>query len=288
MTETLIKNVSDTAFWTAYHRALETERDDALFHDPFARLLAGDRGKNIAETMPASFLTRWVVVTRTCIIDGYIRSAIRKGVGMVLNLGAGLDTRPYRMAELPESLIWIEADYPKVIEYKEKLLSGTRPHCRLERVKLDLANVGERRQLFGRMHEQAKKIAVLTEGVIPYLSEDAVRVLAEDLKQIDCAHYWIAEYFSPEIVTWRERAMTSKMENARFRFAPKDWFAFFLEHGWRPKEIRYLLEESVRLGRPITLPLPIKIGLTLRKLFSSRKQRVAFNKAAAYVLLERV
>jgi len=45
MTDTLIENVSDTAFWVAHYRAFETERADALFHDPLAGLLAGDRGK---------------------------------------------------------------------------------------------------------------------------------------------------------------------------------------------------------------------------------------------------
>jgi O-methyltransferase involved in polyketide biosynthesis len=40
MADTLIENVSDTAFWIAHCRALESERPDALFHDPLAGLLA--------------------------------------------------------------------------------------------------------------------------------------------------------------------------------------------------------------------------------------------------------
>ena len=35
-----IQHVSDTAFWVAAHRATETERPDALFKDPYARLLS--------------------------------------------------------------------------------------------------------------------------------------------------------------------------------------------------------------------------------------------------------
>jgi O-methyltransferase involved in polyketide biosynthesis len=38
-----IRNVSDTALWVATYRALESERPDALFNDPFARRLAGVR-----------------------------------------------------------------------------------------------------------------------------------------------------------------------------------------------------------------------------------------------------
>jgi O-methyltransferase involved in polyketide biosynthesis len=61
--------------------------------------------------MPGRFLTAWAVVVRTCIIDDYIRTAVEGGVDTILNLGCGLDTRPYRM-DLPKSLLWIEADYP--------------------------------------------------------------------------------------------------------------------------------------------------------------------------------
>jgi methyltransferase (TIGR00027 family) len=232
MGETLIRNVSDTAFWIAHYRAIETERPDALFRDPLARILAGDRGKDIAKTMPVSFWTRWSVVIRTCIIDDYLQSAVADGVETILNLGAGLDTRPYRMA-LPQSLVWIEADYPQVIEYKQEKLLREVPHCRLERVKLNLANENERRNLFAKVGGEASKLAVLTEGVTPYLSDDEVSTLAHELRGLDCARYWVVDYFSPEIVKYRERSpMVRKMQNAPFRFAPKDWFAFFSERGW--------------------------------------------------------
>src|SRR5438093_1410244 len=36
-----ISSVSDTARWVAMYRAMESERPDALFHDPYARRLAG-------------------------------------------------------------------------------------------------------------------------------------------------------------------------------------------------------------------------------------------------------
>jgi O-methyltransferase involved in polyketide biosynthesis len=80
-------------------------------------------------------------------------------VSTILNLGAGLDTRPYRM-ELPESLRWIEVDHPHVIELKEASLSGETPRCRLERVKLDLADVDARRTLLDEVAAQSKKILV--------------------------------------------------------------------------------------------------------------------------------
>jgi len=46
-----IQHVSDTALWVAGCRAIETERPDALFRDPLAVSLAGERGLQIATTM---------------------------------------------------------------------------------------------------------------------------------------------------------------------------------------------------------------------------------------------
>lgn len=129
MPDSPIANVSDTAFWIAHHRALETARPDALFRDPLASLLAGDRGKEIAAAMPMSAMTGWVVTIRTVIIDDYINSAIAQGIDTILNLGAGLDTRPYRM-DLPQSLLWIEADYPQMIDFKSERLANEQPRCR--------------------------------------------------------------------------------------------------------------------------------------------------------------
>src|SRR4030095_2287177 len=101
---TPIHHVSDTALWVAHYRALESGRADALFDDRLAKTLVGDRGRQIAESMGnSSPYTRWSVVIRTWVIDGLIQNLVDRGVDMVINLGAGLDTRPYRL-NLPKAL----------------------------------------------------------------------------------------------------------------------------------------------------------------------------------------
>ena len=106
--EPLIRNISDTALLAAVYRARESERRDALFRDHFARRLAGKRGDQIADSIAFSNHT-WAWVARTYLFDQFIAELCRQGVEMVVNLAAGLDTRPYRMA-LPAALKWIEVD----------------------------------------------------------------------------------------------------------------------------------------------------------------------------------
>jgi len=280
----LIRNVSDTAFMVAGFRALETERAAPLFRDPLAAKLAGDHGRAILATVPQSFVGAWSVVIRTVIIDGFIQRAVKDGVDTILNLGAGLDTRPYRM-ELPQSLRWIEVDFPDVIALKESRLADEPPRCRLDRVGLDLTDRVARRAFLSDISAGATKMLVITEGVVPYISEADVADLADDLRQVDKVRFWITDYFSPQAIKFGAKLRRRFMRNAPFRFAPKDWFSFFAAHGWKASEIRYLSEEAERLGRPIPLPLWLKVWVKAAGIFVSHARRERMKRFAAYVLL---
>ncbi|MBY0369712.1 SAM-dependent methyltransferase [bacterium] len=250
-----INHVSDTALWVAYYRAQESEKPNGLFKDPFAKKLAGEKGRQISESMQGlARFTGWTLVVRTCIIDRFIEEAIASGVDTILNLGAGLDTRPYRM-KLPTSLHWIEVDYPDLLDYKQSHLAGEKPVCQLEHVRQDLSDGPKRRELFQRVASQSKKTLVITEGVIPYLSEEQVTDLARDLHSHPSFAFWIAEYFAQDIYKYLNNPKRNdKMKNAPFRFLPADWWRFFRELGWEKQEVRYLTEESIRLG--IAVPMP--------------------------------
>ncbi|HLH12625.1 MAG TPA: SAM-dependent methyltransferase [Methylovirgula sp.] len=285
MNDALIQDVSDTAFMVATYRAMETERPDALFRDPLAEKLAGARGRAIVADAPrrASF-GRWFLSIRTCIIDRFIESALAEGFDTVLNLGAGLDTRPYRM-DLPKSLHWIEVDYPKIIDFKDQCLAGETARCRLERVKLDLADDGARREFLSGIAQDAAKVLIITEGVVPYLTLEQAASLADDLHAHGAFRYWIIDYLSPEARRYRQRmAKKLRMENAPFRFDPADYFQFFKERGWQSKEICYIAEEAKKLNRRPEMPFFFSLWVKVSGLFAAKRK--SFAKSAAYVLLE--
>src|SRR5512140_162724 len=114
----LIENISDTALWVAYYRAMESARPDAIFSDPFALRLAGERGQQIVDNVKGGRRMAWAMIVRTAVFDEIILDAISSyGVDTVLNLAAGLDTRAWRM-KLPATLRWIDADLPGILDYK--------------------------------------------------------------------------------------------------------------------------------------------------------------------------
>src|SRR5262249_27631991 len=100
MAEPVVSNVSDTARWVTILRAWETARPDGLFRDPYAERLGGRGGKRIAERFRSlkSTANGWPVITRTKLMDDLVLRSIGDGCDCVLNLAAGLDTRPYRLA----------------------------------------------------------------------------------------------------------------------------------------------------------------------------------------------
>src|ERR1700690_1306737 len=175
-----VRGVSDTARWVAYFRALETLRPDALFRDPYAERLAGKHGFQIANTLTGGNKQEWAWVARTYLFDRFLSRAIQEGADLVLNLAAGLDARPYRM-NLPDTLQWVEVDFPEIVAYKEEILANEKPRCRLERVSLDLADLPARRELFAPLDARAAKAVIATEGLLIYFTADAVGSLATDL-----------------------------------------------------------------------------------------------------------
>jgi O-methyltransferase involved in polyketide biosynthesis len=94
----MMRDVSDTSLWIAAHRANESERANALFSDPLAGRLAGERGRMLVKRMRRGRFTAWTVVIRTWIIDRMIAELVGSGVDTFLNLGAG---RGARHAALP-------------------------------------------------------------------------------------------------------------------------------------------------------------------------------------------
>jgi methyltransferase (TIGR00027 family) len=246
----LIRNISDTALWVAVYRARETQRPDALFRDPLAAKLAGERGEQIARSMQFGERHAWSYVARTWLVDQMIAKQIQQGADMVVNLAAGLDTRPYRM-DLPRSLRWIEVDLPPMIDYKEQALSGEKASCELERVRMDLSNVEARRELFAGLGRRAKKTLVISEGLIVYLTRDEVGMLARDLAAPASFQFWVLDLISPGLLRMLQKNLGNPLTAAGspLKFGPEEGPDFFLPYGWRPVQVDSLLKTAGRLKR---------------------------------------
>jgi len=230
------------------YRAFESERPDALFNDPFARRLAGERGAWIMAHMPRARAYGWPMVVRTASMDEII-VRLAPALDAVLNLAAGLDARPYRLP-LPPALHWIEVDFPETIEYKAGALAGDQPKCVLERVPLDLADRAARRGLFTRVGVQNSRVLVISEGLLVYLDAAEVGALAGDLASQRGFRSWLTDIASPFVFWLMKRTWGRRLaRGVSFKFAPQDAAAFFAQHCWCIAEYRSNLVEGGHRNR---------------------------------------
>ncbi|OHV04541.1 class I SAM-dependent methyltransferase [Mycobacterium talmoniae] len=242
--EPLIANVSDTARWIAAYRAVESARPDALFADPLADRLAGERGHAIVAAAPR---VSWALIARTKLIDDLVVKAIGEGCDRVLNLAAGLDTRPYRL-DLPADFGWVEADLPALLADKEQALADQTPRCQLTRRAVDLADPAARDAFLDEALAGADKALVLTEGLLMYLEPHDVAALSQSFQRPAIA-WWLLEFWGAGLKKWMTKKTAGLLDNAPFRFGAANGLAYFEELGWNPIEAESVLLAANRFHR---------------------------------------
>jgi len=165
-----LKGVSETLLIPLHYRVQESEmgsssyKDDVAerFHDAIDYEWEKFQGSS-------SLLQRLGIVSRTAILDDQVKAFIASNPeGLIVNLGAGLDTRFHRFDN--GKIEWIELDLPDVIAFRQKLREPTNPrHIFLAASVLDdhwLSRV--------KRHADAR-VLLIAEGLFPYFTEEQHR-----------------------------------------------------------------------------------------------------------------
>ena len=204
----------------------------------------------IAAAMPFAQRHSWSYTARTWLVDQVIEREVQQGADMVINLAAGLDSRPYRM-QLPASLRWIEIDLPDMLNYKQEVLAAEHPLCALERVPLDLKDTAGRRALFQRLGGEANRVVIVSEGLIIYFEADGVVELARDLAAPSSFRRWVIDLTSPALLKMLQKTIGGPLVDAGspLKFAPREGPEFFAPYGWQLIETRSLLHTAAKLRR---------------------------------------
>jgi O-methyltransferase involved in polyketide biosynthesis len=123
---------------------------------------------------------------------------------------------------------------------------------------MDLSDVARRRALFSQVGASSKRVLIISEGLLVYLSADDVGVLATDLARQPAFRYWICDILSPGLLEMlrREGGVELERAGAPFKFAPPEGPEVFRRYGWQPLLVRSTLKAASRAGR---LPWPLKL-----------------------------
>ena len=118
----------------------------------------------------------WFELARTRHMDDVLLREVAEGAGQVVLLGAGLDSRCYRLRDELSSAALFEVDHPVTAAVKAERLNaifGEMPdHVNYVHVDFNTQSVGERLAAHG--FDPAARSIVLWSGVAPYLEPEGV------------------------------------------------------------------------------------------------------------------
>jgi methyltransferase (TIGR00027 family) len=183
------QSVGNTALGAAVCRLIEQYQPEKtrLFNDLLVKDLVGAPFRALMQFASMRNLTMQqmdaitpgiygVQISRTRFIDDAVQDALLRGIGQVVILGAGLDTRPYRLAGIERVKVF-EVDLPSVQEEKKKKLQKRFGHLpeHVTFIPIDFDTQNLEAVFTGTAFDPASPAVFVWEGVTQYLSEEAVR-----------------------------------------------------------------------------------------------------------------
>jgi methyltransferase (TIGR00027 family) len=227
-----------TAKMMAAARALESRRADRLFEDPLAEALAGESGFALMERwrLPGAPLENPSVGPRTRFFDDLVREGVASGIGQVVLLGAGMDTRAFRLALGAETTVF-ELDEAELLAEKRELLERERaaPGCRRVAVAADLAGQWPAALLAAGFDAAAQSV-FLVEALSWCVGEAALRLLLDATAELAPAGSRLgidilsSDFLrSPSLLPLLELATAN---GVYWQFGTNDPVGFLAEHGW--------------------------------------------------------
>lgn len=219
--------VGSTALMVAAQRAAETAREDALFEDPYSKILVAGAGPGVwAHMLGDGFITKVSAVdpqagayfqhmgdcqaVRTRFFDAFFIDAATAGIRQVAILASGLDARAYRL-RWPADTTVFEVDLPHVLAYKASTLTahGAIPTARRREVPADLRSDWPT-ALCRAGFDSSMPTVWLAEGLLMYLPAKAQDRLFEQITELSApGSHVAAECLSPNAQDRRTQMQSS-------------------------------------------------------------------------------
>ena len=205
-----------------------------------------------SETMPNISNT-----VRCHIIDEAIRSQLIAHLdSLIISVGAGFDTRPYRI----KGGEWAEIDEPQIIEYKNEKLPIADCTNSLIRISIDFSNETLVEKLAD--YRQHQHIIIVIEGVLMYLENEAIDVTINQLQTLFPKHILLCDLMTKKMFDQFAQSVHDKLveAGARFTARPDNPAATFTQHGYVEHSCIPMFKRASELGvlwHRATIPAPI-------------------------------
>jgi methyltransferase (TIGR00027 family) len=185
------------------------------------------------------------IMARKRYIDDTVSETADDRTEAVVNLGAGFDTRAYRLPALADVPVW-EVDQPQNIDSKrsrlEKLFEKTPTHVTLVPMDFDRQDLATVMEAHG--YEPDRKTSFIWEGVTQYVTEAGIRATLDYLAGAPSGSRLVFTYTPKDFIDGKVfygqeylyKQMLVKDKIWLFGLDPEKVDSFLGEYGWRVLE----------------------------------------------------
>ncbi len=232
-------SVSETLLINVYMRHLDFKDADPILNDPFSSAIVEQIDYDFAKFDDAHLSKTGTVIRAKFFDDETLRLAAEFDRPIIVQLGAGLDTRPLRLQHALPNALFYDLDLPDVIAVRDALLPKAENNFSLPRSMLDLSWMDE----LAAKHGSAGYIFIL-EGVSMYFEKEEFKkffiALAQKFRGYVLSDF-MSEFSVRKFDSKRHDAM-KHMQNAPFKMGISGGEEV---QGWDSAHIRFVREAAM-------------------------------------------
>ena len=186
-----LSGVPETLLIPLWARATETMKSNPIVKDDKAREIIAGLDYDFSKFEKA-WLSQVGVSVRTMLLDDGVHGfLIRDPNSVVVNLGAGLDTRYARLAD--NNVLWYDLDLPEAIDLRRRFFTETDRHRFLPKSMFDLSWTDE-------VRDEGRPVLVIAEGLFMYFDEIELKPLFARLSERFAGGEMLFEMLAPAMV----------------------------------------------------------------------------------------
>ncbi|MCT4593799.1 MAG: class I SAM-dependent methyltransferase [Anaeromicrobium sp.] len=209
--EVKLIGVPETMLIPLWAKAQETKRDDSIIKDFKALEMIEkiDYDFSIFGSYDEFYKTQVAIAGRTKILDDLTREYIKKNPkGTIINMGAGLDTRPTRI-DIKDAN-WYDIDLAEGISIRKKFINETDQHKFIEKSLFDYQWID--------LIDKRENVLFIAEGIFMYFSMEQLKELFKKLADNFTNSHIIFEAMDPLAVGNAKRHESVKKLKTKSEF----------------------------------------------------------------------
>ncbi len=204
-----LDGVQETLLIPLWARAVETSRSDPIITDQYAVSMIESIAYDFSK-FKSAWMSQLGVSIRTMLIDKALKDFMyRNDKSVIINIGAGLDTRFMRLSQSYKH--WYDIDLPDVIELRRRFFSDSGNYTMLATSVYDYSWVDA-------IRSDGSPVMIIAEGVLMYFEEDEVGSLFRNLIDFFPGAEMIFDILAPFLVNRAKQHDSVKYTSAKFKW----------------------------------------------------------------------